>query len=76
MKFSKAMIAGLALMSVFSITASAIASRTSAPDYTYYSDATYTQVVGEKEYGCNGGYTLTGTVTAYYTVIYVPCPTL
>ena len=73
MKFSKAMVCGIAFMTVFSISAATIAARSTAPDFTYYSDATYSQVVGETVYGCNGGHTTWGTVTSYYTVEYIQC---
>ena len=71
MKMSKALIVGMVAFSVFSISAATLAARSTAPDIGYFSDATYTNMVGEKTYGCYGGSTMWGVQTAYSQVLFV-----
>lgn len=42
-------------------------------NYDYYTDASHTTVCGSKVIACNGRTYVNGTITAYYTVMYIPC---
>ena len=41
---------------------------------TYYSDATFTNVVGQYTTSCNGACSGSGRVTIYYTEAFLSCP--
>lgn len=43
-------------------------------EYTYYSDASHTNAVGDGTRTCSGRFFSNGTVTPYYTIdISIPC---
>ncbi len=65
----------LAAVAAVGLTAPRSVSAIGLPGYCqYYSDATYTTVVGSRSIGCCGQVTTTGTVTPYVRCQRVYCP--
>lgn len=55
------------------VTLSAYAALTTTIEFEYYSDATYTEVVGERVRLCNGKVYTSGVQTPYYRVYRDSC---
>ena len=49
------------------------AGRTYDDEYFYYDDANHSNVVGHKEYFCDGSVSSSGIVTPYYDKTSIPC---
>jgi hypothetical protein len=66
----------LALLAIFAMTLAgprppaALAAACNAASVDYYSDATYTTVVGNCTHGCCRNWTCTGQLTQYSVVVY------
>lgn len=73
MKACISVIAGLAVLTLSSVSLNALAARANDVEYTYYSDATHTVEVGHTEYYCDNGSYTEGQVTAYKTTFTFSC---
>lgn len=73
MKLNKTLVVGLAALAALTASAIVISAPSNYIDTIYYSDASHTNMVGERVLYCTGRHTLTGQVTTYYTIETEPC---